>query len=286
MSVATASESALREQIIQLGPWHQKVQITPTLSTAAFLDAPKGLYEKHGPVAFIDDHDEFHEMMKAVYPKGVAGKSLIEAACNCGAYAIWFKQMGGQRAFGFDARDHWINQAKFLRQHVLNGGDESLRFEVSDLYAVPSLNLEPSDIGMFKGIFYHLPDPIGGLRIVADLTKELLIFNTSTRSSFKPGLVLSQESITNVMSGIHGVNWFPSSPDVAKAILKSMGFNDFRVLFWHKRPSLRFGTARGLKIFIKNTIMGTGRMELLAARTKGFFDDFDKSGFRRVYRWN
>lgn len=73
MSVATASESVLREQIIQLGPWHQKVQITPNLSTAAFLDAPKGLYEKHGPVAFIDDHDEFHEMMKAVYPKGVAG---------------------------------------------------------------------------------------------------------------------------------------------------------------------------------------------------------------------
>ncbi|MCA9050823.1 MAG: hypothetical protein KDA89_18925 [Planctomycetaceae bacterium] len=282
---ASISESDLRELIIQLGPWHQKVQVTESVSTAVSLEAPKALYSAHGPVAFIDDHDEFAGLMGALFPDGLAGKTLIEAACNCGAYSLWFRQMGGRGAFGFDARNHWIRQAEFLKSHLLSADDDSVQFAVADLYAVPSLNREPADVGMFKGIFYHLPDPIGGLRIVADLTRELLIFNTSTRSSFKPGLVLSQESVTNVMSGIHGLNWFPSGPNVAQAILKSMGFNDFRVLFWHKRPSLRFGSARGLKIYVKNMIMGTGRMELLAARTPGFFDAFDSSGFHRAYRW-
>lgn len=281
---AVCAESDLRQRVIDLGPWHHKIQLTPNVSTAAWKEAPREKYQAFGPVVMIDDHDEFKSMIDALYPGGVQGKSLLEAACNCGAYSLWFKQMGGSRCFAFDAREHWINQAKFLRDHCLPDA-EGMSFEVSDLYQLPSLQLQPCDIGLFKGIFYHLPDPVGGLKIVADLTTELLVFNSATRTRRRPGLVLAQENVRNVMSGIHGLNWFPTGPDVIEQILRWMGFVEFRTLFWHKRHSLAIGMQRGWLRFAKNLLRGGGRVGLLAARTRGFFDRFDKSGFRCRYDW-
>ena len=34
------SAEELREEVVRLGPWHVEVDITPEVSTAAFLDAP------------------------------------------------------------------------------------------------------------------------------------------------------------------------------------------------------------------------------------------------------
>lgn len=234
----------------------------------------------------IDDKDEFARMMRAIYPGGLRGKSLLEAACNCGAYCVWFKQMGGDRCFGFDVREHWINQARFLQACCL-AGDTSVRFEVCGVDDVGNVGLSPFDIGMFKGIFYHLPDPIGGLKKVADLTKELLVFNSATRSrpGMSQGLVIAKESRTDVMSGVHGLNWFPTSPRVVQRILQSMGFVEFRTLFWHRRPAIGFGRTRGWVRLAKNLVNGVGRMGMLAARTPGFFGDFDRSGFRAEYQW-
>ena len=52
------------------------------------------------------------------------------------------------------------------------GPGEDIRFEVCDLYALPELDLPSFDITLFNGIFYHLPEPVTGLKIAADLTKE------------------------------------------------------------------------------------------------------------------
>ena len=41
------------------------------------------------------------------------------------------------------------------------------------------LGNERFDICLFKGIFYHLPDPVAGLKIVADRTDEVLILDTA-----------------------------------------------------------------------------------------------------------
>lgn len=274
----------LRQRVIDLGPWHHDIQLTPSLSTGVWKEAPPGRYASFGPVVMINDQDEFRALIQALYPNGIDGKSLLEAACNCGAYSLWFKQMGASRCFGFDAREHWINQARFLHKQCLNDCSD-VTFEVSDLYHVPAFQLEPFDVSLFKGIFYHLPDPISGLKIVADLTRELLVFNSATRTRRRPGLVLAQENVKNVMSGIHGLNWFPTGPDVIEQILRWMGFTEFRTLFWHKRHSLAIGLQRGWIRFTKNLLRGGGRVGLLAARTPGFFDHFDKVGFRVRYDW-
>ena len=56
-----------------------------------------------------------------------------------------------------------------------DGSSDRMRFEAWNLYEVPEQGLQPFDVVLFNGIFYHLPDPFAGLKIAADLAGELLL---------------------------------------------------------------------------------------------------------------
>lgn len=105
--------------------------------------------------------------------------------------------MGAGTCFGFDVREHWIAQAEFLKRQL--GGD-GMTFEVRRIEELASLGLPRFDISFFNGIFYHLPDPAGGLKAAADLTNELLVLNTAMIPAAEKALILSMESPTRLMS--------------------------------------------------------------------------------------
>jgi SAM-dependent methyltransferase len=191
-------------------------------------------------VSFWDFRPGFRDVIHSVYPDP-AGRSFLDCACNCGGYLYWMKEMGAGRCFGFDVREHWIRQAKFLAEHR----PEEVEAVVCDLYDVPKLGLEPFDIVQFKGLFYHLPDPVSGLRIAADLTKELLILNTATLPGEEGSLVLADEG-TELMSGVYELCWYPTGPAVLDRILGWAGFVETKVV-WEME----------------------GRLEMLASKVEG-----------------
>jgi SAM-dependent methyltransferase len=246
----------LAQEIIDLGPWHHDVQVTPEVSTAISLDHDYGrsyaFSKKYRP--------EFVSRMKQLYPDGrLQGKRFLDCACNGGGYCFWARDLGAEECVGFDVREHWINQAEFLLRHRTLPKD-NIHFHLSDLYDVPSLNLQPFDITLFKGIFYHLPDPITGLKIAADLTTELILLDTATIYGEKDGfLAVASESTEIPMSGVHGLNWFPTGAGVLKKILRWMGFKAFRV-FGHHQTKIK---------------PDRGRLSMAASRHEDFFGHFD-----------
>jgi hypothetical protein len=171
------------------------------------------------------------------------------------------KELGAGRIFGFDVREHWIRQAKFLLEHR-EWPSDGIRFEVLDLYDLPKRGLEPFDITLFKGIFYHLPDPVAGLKLAADMTREVLIVDTHVRVDLPDGmLVLQQEGTEHPMSGVYGLNWFPTGPDVMARILNWMGFEETRLTSWiasHTHEGEEFG-----------------RLQIAAARKPGRLDQLE-----------
>jgi hypothetical protein len=133
-------------------------------------------------------------------------------------------------------RHLWINQAHFLARHR-RGPSDDIVFEVSNLYDLPARGFKPFDIGIFSGIFYHLPDPIRGLQIVADLTRELLYLSSATLADRQGDeLVARQESTTQEISGVHGLAFFPTGPKVLADILAWVGFPATRCLDWWNPP--------------------------------------------------
>jgi tRNA (mo5U34)-methyltransferase len=260
--------SRLKEEIIRLGPWHLDVQVTPEMSTRVSLEAPEGYHATSGEKApdFLSQREWWIKMMRQIYPEGLEGRAFLECACNCGAYCFWAKEIGASRCFGFDVREHWIDQARFLARNRTVAPTEGISFETMDLYDLPNRGLEPFDVTLFKGIFYHLPDPITGLKAAADLTKELLILDTAVRTDLPDGmLAISGESSAPLMSGVYGLNWFPTGPKVTTKVLNWMGFPETRVNYWIlMRP--QENPQHGKRF---------GRMMIVASRKEGLLEQFE-----------
>jgi SAM-dependent methyltransferase len=229
----SATSVDLREEILRLAPWHLEVEVGPGLTTAVALEA--GTSGGDGPVievGFSRPEASFKAQMGMLYPDGLEGRRVLDCACNCGAYLFWAKELGAGECFGFDVREHWIAQARFLQEHR-SGPTEDMHFEVCDLYDLPELTLQPFDIVLFNGIFYHLPDPVRGLKIAADLASELMIVDTATRSGFdEPHLALVIESREHPMSGVYGPSWLPTGPEVLSILLKWAGFVETQIPWW------------------------------------------------------
>ena len=250
---------ALRAQIRRLAPWHHDVEVAPGVRTGEPLP-PGSTPPELGTPSLIRPEVGFAQWIAEIFPGGLAGRSVLDCACNAGGYLFAAAQHGAGRGFGFDARDHWIDQARFLAAH-LPAAD--IEFATCTLDELPELGLEPFDVILFKGLFYHLPDPIGGLRIAANLTRELIIVNTAARYGKGDALVLNPESRTELMSGVHGLAWLPTSPRVLTDILAWCGFPHARLRQVWPMSGRSF------------------RVEVLAAREPATFADYDAQPRRK-----
>jgi SAM-dependent methyltransferase len=252
-SPGSPDRPSLIDDIERLGPWHHDVEVAPGVTTA-------GIRRSAHPDEQFADHYSPDAMMRPLvgnlYPQGMQGRSFLDCACNSGGHSVAAARLGAGRTFAFDARQLWVDQAEFLARRVPVPDMSVRRCELKDL---PGLRLEPFDVTLFAGIFYHLPDPIAGLRIAADLTKELLIVNTAVLPRWNAALIPNIESDTDVLSGVDQLAWLPTGPDVMRKILAWCGFPHTRLdQYW------RYGGD------------GWRRLQILAARDEAVFTDYDR----------
>jgi hypothetical protein len=249
------SRDELTKAIEEMRPWHHDVELFDDFTTGRVF-SPDGRLERadNDGVSLISPRQKFVNQLNQLYPDGMSGKSFLDCACNGGGYCFWAREFDLQRGIGFDVRDHWIRQAKFVQQHRTCQPTDRLEFHTLDLYDVPGKNFEPVDMTYFSGIFYHLPDPVTGLKIAADLTKDVIVLNTAMMvdENNPRAMVMARESRTKVMSGVHELSWFPTGKETLRDILRWLDFKEMKVtMFSQKKDVLR------------------SRIEIIAAREKG-----------------
>ena len=244
----------VRAEGLKLAPWHLGVEIAPGLTT-------EDLHRESGrPEPFYDPRPSLKELFTSLFPNGLDGRSVLDCACNNGAYLFALKELGAGECYGSDVRRQWIDQARFLVEHR-EGPKDAMRFEVADVYDLPQSDLAPFDVTIFSGVFYHLPDPIRALQIASDLTKELLFVSTATRADHPDDLLVAgRESKELELSGVHGLAFFPTGPRIISRILTWIGFPAIRCVNWWNPP----GSAPE-----------QDSLQLVAAREKRFLEEFE-----------
>ena len=114
---------------------------------------------------------------------------------------------------------------------------------------------------LFNGIFYHLPEPLAALRAAADLTGDVMIVNTGSRIDLPDGLLAAfEESRTRAISGVYGLAWFPTGPQVLTQMLRYVGFPETRSVWWEA---------------LERQAPGHARLEVVAARSPAALAAFD-----------
>jgi len=267
----TEADQKMLDEMNELGPWHMAISINDRLSSGMTeaKDAEKSLSP-----SMLDKQDDFKSLISKLYPRGLKGKTFSDHACNAGGYCFWAKDLGAKSTFGYDVRDHWINQARYIVDHR-EENTKKMRFEVMDLYDLPEklADDEKFDITWFSGIFYHLPDPVTGLKIAADRTREVLYISTATQNHLDPepekgALFSSWEGKNYLMTGVHNLNWFPSGPKCLAHILNYLGFPAMKTVGWNKqvinkrRPGDKSHTV--------------GRIAVVAARDPELLENFEE----------
>ncbi len=255
----------LRAEIARLAPWHHDFELAPGIRTGDAEPSGTDTSTKDlGEVSLIRPMDVLRWTIADVYPEGLAGRSLLDCACNGGGYVFAARALGGGRLFGCDVREHWIRQAQFAARHLPS---DNIELRTLDLMTLPQQQLEPFDVTLFMGIFYHLADPLAGLRIAADHTNELLVVNTATLPGRGDSLVAIREGTKEVMSGVHGLAWLPTGSKVLHEILEWCGFPHMRVQY--EAPA---------------GAHGRGRMQVVAAKDERVFENYDRAHPRPTRR--
>lgn len=253
--MSTTAQDILSE-IRSLGPWHLDVEVAPGVRTGNV--TPAG--SDNDGVSIVDP-EEIRPLLAALYPDGLAGRRFLDVACNGGGYSMLAAELGADFTFGFDVREHWIRQAEFVKLHK-GWTDEQVHFEVCDLTDLGErVRPEPFHICLFKGIFYHLPDPVAGLRKAAELTNEILILDSAAAQDQPDGsLQLQFESTTHPMSGVHELSWLPTGPAVLRDILRWLGFTETRLIQWRRQPERELD-----------------RIRIIGARSRACLEHFDRT---------
>jgi len=250
------NDEALKKKLSDCAPWHFQIEVRPGIWTEDFNPSPEPKGRNRGFVV-VDPGKMKESVFDQYYSQGFQGKTFLDCGCNGDGYCFVAHEAGAEHAFGFDARQHWIDQADLIHA-VKFDNSEKISFAAHEMGA---LNTDRTyDVTLFKGLFYHLADPIHELLKLCSITNELMVLNTVTRTDI-PEDCLSPifEKGKKLMSGVEGQSWYPGGPQAVIPSFVYSGFPYTRTIF-HRSIGKLHGTQ-------------VGRMEVHAARNEALFKD-------------
>jgi tRNA (mo5U34)-methyltransferase len=166
------TKSELQAAVERLAPFHHAIDLPYGLST-------------YVPTASRQDRERtrMQNLIDHAWPSilsacggSLAGKRVLDVACNCGGFSVHAARAGASYVLGIDIDPHYIEQANLVKEAV---DLHNLDFQQLDL-----MELDPSkhgafDLVLFFGILYHLENPVLSLKRISALASNVLAVDTT-----------------------------------------------------------------------------------------------------------
>ncbi len=131
------------------------------------IDLPDGRVIK-GFLTLEEQRERFAEFPFAY---SLAGKRLLDI----GTWDGWFAFEAERRGAEVVAVDNVEQQNFYIARHQLAS---KVRYEIAEVYELPSRQLQLFDFTLFLGVLYHLRHPLRALEIVCGLTRQIAIVDS------------------------------------------------------------------------------------------------------------
>jgi tRNA (mo5U34)-methyltransferase len=207
-----------RERLIATVPewWH-----SIDLGRGAVTPGIKGAGTAEGPQAFMQA-----ELESLALPD-LNGKTVLDIGALNGFYSFAAERLGAVRVVALD-HPTWVGEPPPPGRAGFDVAHEILQSRVEpvlgDLMEIDIAALGSFDVVLFLGVLYHLPDPLGGMRRLAELTSGVAVIESQAMSAssaeghalleFFPGSELNNDS----------TNWFVPNIAAIDGLARAAGF--------------------------------------------------------------
>jgi SAM-dependent methyltransferase len=154
----------------------------------------------------------------------LAGKRVLDIACNAGFWSLQCALLGAAEVVGFDARPELVEQAELVRSIV---GAANARFQVLDFWSMCPRALGGTfDVVLSLGILYHLPKPLEALEAMRSMSHDTMLLDTAVHPGDAPVVRLEWEEPDDIRrAAAAGIVAYPSKSSVV-LMLRHLGLTD------------------------------------------------------------
>ncbi len=223
------TEEEIRAEVERLAPFHHKVDLPHGLSTC-LAGAPRRRAAGTRVQSLV--RHAFPPLLQAC-GGSLAGKRVLDVACNCGGFSLEAARLGAEHVLGFDSVERYIEQAEFLKR--------ALNVEQVEFRRLDAEQLDAADVGTFDvtfcfGILYHLENPVLAMKRIAAVTRQVLLVDTHVMSvpfTRKPLWLMnmpppadpdSMKASASLWRGETGAVQFRPNEAAVVALLQFLGF--------------------------------------------------------------
>lgn len=160
------TSAAAQQRLKELGPWFYEFDLGAYGRTVSELP-PEVLPIHQTRLAMVDRVVEEH------FRGRIGQVRCLDVGCHEGFYTVAMARKGMREVRGIDVRPESLTKARFVTEVL---GLKNVSFEernVEDLAPAESY-----DLCLFLGVLYHLENPVGVLRNLSRITRELCIVET------------------------------------------------------------------------------------------------------------
>lgn len=211
---------ARAEEMLQV-PWHHSMRLLPGLEVRGGKPAELLAQERACILESID----------------LSGRSVLDVGTWNGYFAFEAKRAGAARVIASDS--YCWAEPKFRGRETFEFARDCLGLEVEAKFIDPTElpgDLDPVDVVLFLGVFYHMHDPIAVTKSVTGLAREVLVIETHQdllglnrpAMAFYPGATLANDP----------TNWWGPNPECMYELLVSL---DMPVVYYQHHPTARQG---------------------------------------------
>ena len=179
-------------------------------------------------------------VLEKLYPETLKGKCCLDVACNEGFFSHLLYRLGAC-VKGIDIREQNILRARAV-QRMLQLEPDRLTFAVEDFLANQDAP-DAYDVTLFWGLLYHIENPMGAIRSLHRITKNVCIIESQLTRMKTPittgwgqtgvtlelaaSMALHQQTDTdtNRLSAASVLSFIPNAAAV-RQMLFSAGFSD------------------------------------------------------------
>jgi SAM-dependent methyltransferase len=220
---AGPSDAEIRAQFAAYPQWHYAYRFAGGLDFPVRHADPRALADS--PDRPLQRFRHFMPWLLDACGGTLAGKRVLDIACNSGFWSMQCALLGAREVVGFDARQELIDQANLIASIV---GVESTDFRVLDFWDMRPETLGGTfDVVLNLGILYHLPKPLEALELTKAMALEYVVLDTVVLPTSAPLIRTRWEEprdIRNVAAA--GVVMTPSRRSVA-LMLRHLNFTEW-----------------------------------------------------------